>query len=157
MAIAKQILDENTRTNAQLNELITRLEMYEKDFIACKGHKLFNVFQEKRVKAKELNNFYLEFNRTAWWWYWDIYYMTEVRGIIPNKLDSLKSMVNEYKNNIDSSMVHISPYWDAICRNPSPPIDFNMAFAKQVRHDLDSLREMRNILIEKIVKLYGVK
>lgn len=108
---AVEIVDNNTRTVSQLNALRTRLGMFHTDNLRLKPPAArLKELQDKL--REEMNNQYLEFERTGWWWYRDLNDEAVILEIVPpTGSEKLREHVNAYHANIIQTVTALNEMW----------------------------------------------
>ena len=110
---AVEIIDNNTRTISQLNALRTRLGMFHSDNVRLKpASAKLKEWQDKL--GADMNDRYLEFEKTGWWWYRDLNDEAVVLEIVPpTGSDKLRKDVNAYHTNILDTVKALNEMWHA--------------------------------------------
>jgi len=110
---AVEIVDNNTVTISQLNALRTRLAMFHGDNVRLKPPPArLKELQDKL--AQDMNDRYLEFEKTGWWWYRALNEQAVILEIVPPAgSDKLRSHVNAYHDNIGQTVNVLQEMWHA--------------------------------------------
>jgi hypothetical protein len=108
---AVEIIDNNTRTISQLNALRTRLGMFHNDNVRSKPTPAkLKEWQDKL--GADMNDRYLEFEKTGWWWYRDLNDEAVILEIVPpTGSDKLRNDVNAYHTNILDTVKALNEMW----------------------------------------------
>lgn len=108
-----EIVENNTRTISQLNQLLTRLGMFHVDNRRLNPSPK-ELKQRQDKVAEDANNLYLEFNKTAWWWYEDLRDEALIlKTVDDNTSQSLTQHIDAYSKNISDSVVAVRRFWHA--------------------------------------------
>ena len=108
---ALEIGDRNRDFNGKLNRLKTRMNMF---FELSKRNRLSesDLRNAQYLFEKEYTEDYLEMDRQAWWWYWDLEREgTYFELLSQDELAHLHQLSEQYGNNVQSSVNAITPLW----------------------------------------------
>ena len=108
---ALEIGDRNRDFNGRLNLLKTRMNIF---FELSKRNRLSesDLRAAQRTFEKEYTEDYLEMDKQAWWWYWDLEREgTYFELLSQDELNQLRALSQQYGNNVGASVDAISPLW----------------------------------------------
>jgi hypothetical protein len=108
---ALDIGDHNRDFTSRLNVLKTRMHMFNE--LDVRGHlSSIELQNAQKTFQKEHTDDYLELDKMAWWWYWDLEREGEVSDVLSsNELNALHALLDEYAKNANASVCAISPLW----------------------------------------------
>lgn len=106
--------DHNRDFISRLNLLKTRMYTFNQQNVRGRlsGTELRDA--QKRFQ-KEYTDAYLELDKTAWWWFWDLEREGEIFDLLsPKELEALRGpsgLLEKYRQNVETSMGALSPTW----------------------------------------------
>lgn len=110
---AVEIVDNNTVTISQLNAIRTRLAMFHGDNVRLKPPPV-RLKELQDQLAQDMNNRYLEFEKTGWWWYRALNEQAVILEIVPpTGSGKLRSHVDAYHDNISQTVNVLQEMWHA--------------------------------------------
>jgi hypothetical protein len=144
---AMQALRSGFETDRRLNLLLTEFEMFVKDELSEDSGD-WNALRERAVRL------YAEFNRDAWWWYWELLRATEVLDLVDEaSIDAMRAAINDYEANLRRSAEAIDPVWALLKPVGGAEREVRSAssvFALSVSQSRD-LRETRQEIVGRMV------
>jgi len=149
--IAFDIFKNNLEVTEQLHTLHKTMELFHYEFYRMGSNKKnYPILNEQKALRNRLNPLYLEFNKHAWWWYWDIYHEANIFGLVPtNESDRMIKLFEPYKNNLLKSLKTLDALWYSCIDEKYNPADSIMI--KIINHtntELDSLTSVRTEIIK---------
>jgi uncharacterized membrane-anchored protein YhcB (DUF1043 family) len=149
---AVDIIDNNTRTISQLNALRTRLGMFHTDNVRLSPSPAKLDGMRDKLGA-EMNDRYLEFEKTGWWWYRDLNDEAVVLEIVPRTgSEKLRSDVNAYHSNILATVNLLNQMWHACV---DARYDYKDPHITQIQENMnkewDNLTNTRNQVVNNLV------
>lgn len=110
---AVEIVDNNTVTISQLNAIRTRLGMFHGDNVRLKPPPA-KLKELQDQLAQDMNNRYLEFDKSGWWWYRALNEQAVILEIVPPTGSSkLRNHVEAYHDNIGQTVNVLQEMWHA--------------------------------------------
>lgn len=149
---AVEIIDNNTRTISQLNALRTRLGMFHSDNARLNPPPAkLKEWQDKL--GADMNDRYLEFEKTGWWWYRDLNDEAVILEIVPpTGSDKLRNDVNAYHANILGTVKALNTMWHACVDADYDYKDSHITqVQEQMNMDWDNLTNARNQVVNDLV------
>ena len=107
-----EIADRNREFKSRLNVLKTRMHTFNQQNV--RGHLSRAELRDvKKRFQQEHTNDYLELDKMAWWWYWDLEREGEIFGLLSSpELITLHDLLEKYGNNTAESAGTISALWE---------------------------------------------
>lgn len=149
---AVEIVDNNTKTFSQLNALRTRLGMFHTDNVRLKPSPAkLKELQDKL--SEDMNNRYLEFERTGWWWYRDLNDEAVILEIVPpTGSDKLRDDVNAYHANVVQTVTVLNEMWHPCVEGGYDYKDGRVTqIMEKVNKEWEDLGNARNQLVNNLV------
>jgi hypothetical protein len=144
---AMQALRSGFETDRRLNLLLTEFEMFVKDELTDDSGD-WNALRERAVRL------YADFNRDAWWWYWELLRATEVLDLVDEaSIDTMRAAIDDYEANLRRSAEAIDPVWALLKPVGAAEREVRSAssvFALSVSESRD-LRETRQEIVGRMV------
>lgn len=142
---AVEIVDNNTRTITQLNSMITRLSSFHDTNIRRQpSPEKLKQLQEKLVE--DMDNRWLEFEKTGWWWYQDLNDEAVILGIIPAAgTSALRQHVNAYHANILATSNAMKLMW-----RPCTAADYDYKDARITKSREEMNQKLNDLFNERI-------
>jgi len=158
---AFDIFKNNLDVTEQLYTLQKTLELFHYEFRHINpNRKNYSIIKEDQKELhKRLHTLYLEFDRHAWWWYWDIYHEAEILDLISEaESERLKKLFDRYKNNLLESLKTLDPLWFAcIDENYDPTNAKIIEIINSTSAKLDSLTSSRTEVIREFASSFVTK
>jgi hypothetical protein len=142
---AVEIVDNNTKTVTQLNSMVTRLTSFHDTNIRRQPPpEKLKQLQEKLVE--DMDNRWLEFEKTGWWWYQDLNDEAVILGIIPaTGTGALRQHVNAYHANILATSNAMKLMW-----RPCKAADYDYKDPRFIKILEDMNRTLNDLFNERI-------
>ena len=142
---AVEIVDNNTRTITQLNSMVTRLSSFHDTNIRRQpSPEKLKQLQEKLVE--DMDNRWLEFEKTGWWWYQDLNDEAVILGIIPAAgTSTLRQHVNAYHANILATSNAMKLMW-----RPCTAADYDYKDARIIKIREEMNQKLNDLFNERI-------
>ncbi len=138
-----EIMTTSNSVNVTVNKMKTAFQIFERHSLSTTGAEYADRSKELR---KTIFETYGEFDSTAWWWPWNIYYQGILLHTLPDeRQEKFKHAVEAYMANLTKTAELLGPPWDQyLSGNPDPagkkpvmdPIDPEMRKLEKERNDL---------------------
>lgn len=108
---ALDIGDQDRDFTSRLHVLKNRMHMFNEQNI--RGRLSLGELRNTQKRfQKEHTDDYLDLEKMAWWWYWDLEREGEIFGLLSQKnLSDLHTLLEEYGKNAEASVGTITPLW----------------------------------------------
>jgi hypothetical protein len=151
--------ERNKEMNSRLNAMKTRMHGFNAQNV--RGRFSMTQFREtQKLFQQQHTSDYLELDRNAWWWYWDLEREAQVFDLLSAaELKVFHNLLLKYGSNMAQSVGAISPTWvylsSADYRLDKPGQErFEALYAEMIKK-LDALATERYELIKSITKLFA--
>lgn len=156
---ALDIGEGNKEFKSRLNVLKTRMQ----SFIGqnTRGHLSGAQFREAQKNFQQsYTSDYLELDRMAWWWYWDLEREAQIFDLLSwEELKTLHDVLLKYAENIETSVKAISPLWEHLSSSDYRVDNKGQEQIKKLEQDmiptLDALSEERMQLVKEMSALFA--
>ena len=141
---ATEALRSHAATERRINELQTAFMMFAKDG-------LWSDLQARREIRSRLSASYVEFNRDAWWWYWELLQEVRLLRLVDESAArEIRSGIEEYSANLRQTTQEAEPLWSLLSGQ-----EFTANRRQEVLESatarLEALRQERQQLVRRIV------
>ena len=141
---ATEALRSHAVTERHINELQTAFMMFAKN-------DLWNDLRARREIRSRLSASYVEFNRDAWWWYWELLQEVRLLRLVDESAASeIRSGIEDYSANLRQTTQEAEPLWSLLSGQPVTA-DRRKAVLESVTARLETLRQKRQELVRRMV------
>lgn len=151
--------ERNKEMNSRLNAMKTRMHTFNAQNV--RGRFPMAQFREnQKLFQQHHTSDYLELDRNAWWWYWDLEREAQVFDLLSaEELKVFHDLLLKYGSNMSQSVGAISPSWEYLSsadyQLDKPGQERFAALYKEMIQKLDALATERYELIKSISKLFA--
>ncbi len=141
---ATEALRSSATTERQINELQTEFMMFAKN-------DLWNNLQARREVRSRLSALYAEFNRDAWWWYWQLLQEVSLLRLVDEaSVREIRSGIEEYSANLQQTTREAASLWSLLNGQPVNP-KTRQDTLESATARLEALRQTREELVRRII------
>jgi len=125
---AFDIGEHNKEFNSRINVLKTRMHSFNEQNIRARFSSAHLREAQREFRQKHTDD-YLELDRMAWWWYWDLEREAEIYDLLaPEELKSLHDASEKYGANVVLTVATITPLWQYLSSS-----EYNLSAENQKR------------------------
>ena len=141
---AIEALRSSATTERQINELQTEFLLFAKN-------DLWDNVQARREVQRRLSASYGDFNRDAWWWYWQLLHeVTLLRLVDEASVREMRSGIEEYSANLQQTTREAGSLWSFLNGRPvNAKVRQDTLESVTVR--LEALRQKREELVGRMI------
>lgn len=153
-----EIVKHNSEINRQLNTILTTIEMFHKDNVS--GVSQLENYKEAQEKLRnKINGLYLEFDKYAWWWQWEIYHEAVILELTSSdELQHVDNILKEYESNIAENVKDIYSFLYACLDKEYNPKNTDITNQMlELRNKHTELTADRDKNISKIIRIFASK
>jgi hypothetical protein len=152
-----EIINNVSSTNAQINKILTRLEMFHKDNTRLKPSKkeLKNV---QKYLQEEMNQMYLSFDNSSWWWCQNLYQEALILKVTTqDTLTTLQTEIDRYQDNIIKTTSILSKLWHECISSKYDfrPQSYATKLADSTRPQIKKLIIDRGIIVARLISFFN--
>lgn len=141
--IINEIFESNKLVNANLNEVLTYLEIFVKT--ASNNHEIYSKEDLKKANS-ETTKLYLKFNRNAWNWQTNIFQRIKVLNIKDFDIHFIRSKFDSYTKSLQDRTKIVGNIWDT-CLEVGDNYSAKEQKCNMLRSQFDSIQKQANIEI----------
>jgi hypothetical protein len=151
--------ERNKEMNSRLNALKTRMHIFNQQNVRGRFSPV-QVREAQKLFEQQHTSDYLDLDKNAWWWYWDLEREAQVFDLLSaQELNVLHDLLLKYGNNMSQSVGSISPAWEYLSSadyksDKGGQKRFADLYAAMIAK-LDALANERSELIKSISKLFA--
>ena len=96
---------------------------------------------------------YAEFNRVAWWWYWDLLQEVGLLQLVDeDSVRTMRSAIDDYAANLRERTDEVGPLWTLLTSGKNQPNDGELASAlASSSARLQQLRQRRQDIVRRMI------
>jgi hypothetical protein len=152
-----EIADNASLTNAHINKILTRLEMFHKDNIRLKpGKKELKNVQNKL--QEEINQMYLSFDNSSWWWCQNLYQEALILKVTTqDTLANLQTEIDKYQDNVIKTTGILSELWHECISSKYDfrPHSYATELVDSTRPKIKKLIDERGIILTRLISFFN--
>lgn len=146
MSHAVRALRASSDTERRINQLETEFAIFAKN----------NLWRDPVATTalrEHLTMLYAEFNRDAWWWYWDLLQEVRLLHLVDEaSVLTMRSAIDDYGANLRQSTDEVGPLWSLLMSNAEYPDDASLASALVSSGErLQQLRQRRQDIVRRMI------
>lgn len=151
--------ERNKEMNSRLNAMKTRMHTFNAQNVRGR-FSIAQVRETQRLFQQQHTSDYLDLDKNAWWWYWDLEREAQVFDLLSaEELKVFHDLLLKYGNNMSQSVGAISPSWEFLSSadyrlDKASQERFAALYAEMIKK-LDTLATERYELIKSITKLFA--
>ena len=141
---ATEALRSSATTERLINELQTEFMLFAKN-------DLWDNVQARREVQSRLSTLYGDFNRDAWWWYWQLLHEVRLLRLVDEaSVREMRSGIDEYSANLQQTTREAGPLWSFLNGRPvNAKVRRDTVESVTVR--LEALRQKRQELVRRML------
>jgi Tfp pilus assembly protein PilX len=142
---AMEALRASATTERQINELQTEFMLFAKN-------DLWDNVQARRDVQSRLSALYGDFNRDAWWWYWQLLQEVRLLRLVDEaSIREVRSSIEEYSANLQQTTREAAPLWSLLNGRPLNAKVRRDTLESAAVH-LEALRQKRQALVRRMIE-----
>ena len=151
--VVKIIVQYHANVKPSLNALLTTLELYHKKNIVAPH--ITDIPEAQRALRAKMEQLYLDFDRSAWFWFDEICEDLKIVGLDERTRNSIEKLFSQdFKKSLVQSTDTLDIFWNKCLDKNYAPSDPNVsALMGRTRQMLDSQTKDRMIIIEQTMRL----
>jgi hypothetical protein len=139
-----EALRSSATTERQINELQTEFMLFSKN-------DLWGNVQARREVQSRLSALYEDFNRDAWWWYWQLLHEVRLLRLVDeDSIREMRSGIEEYSANLQQTTREAGPLWSLLNGRPVEA-KVRQDTLESVTARLERLRQARQELVRRMI------
>ena len=145
--IAFSIIENNGLTISRLNNVLTSIEIFNKDSLLFVDPLKIREFQIN--KSGEVSKLYLEFNENSWHWWMSVLSKIKTLDYTTNEIDSMKSMLMTFKKNLVEETELVDQLWTISLRREFDSLVVHRE-GKSIRDEFNRLENKNNEIASRL-------